>query len=64
VDDWCASIANDIDVSAGVDAREDSQSMAGLSKAVDLEMVTQRPSGAELDHSEQGVDTLMDMVDD
>jgi len=56
--------SNDIDVSAGVDAREDSQSMAGLSKAVDLEMVTQRPSGAELDHSEQGVDTLMDMVDD
>lgn len=55
--------SNDIDITAGVDA-EDSQSMASVSKPVDLEMTTQRPTGAELDHSEQGVDSLMDMVDD
>jgi hypothetical protein len=55
---------NDIDDNAGVDAPRDDQSMSPVNRPVEIAMVTQRPTAAELDHSEQGVDTLMDIVDE
>jgi hypothetical protein len=55
---------NDIDANVGVDASDDGQSMSSINRPVDLEMITQRPSHAELDHTEQGVDSLMDLIDE
>lgn len=54
----------DIDRNSGAEVPADSQSMSPVNRPVELEMVSQRPEGNELDHSEQGVDSLMDLVDD